>query len=109
MKFTQIAKYVLPPVVVDVARWLLAGRRLTRPEAGHVSTHYEVVPEWMPPKEGTGTLDFDVAKRPADMDTISPSFPPAHTLPNGTILAWIVGQLLCSGVVRLILGFSLRQ
>jgi 2-polyprenyl-3-methyl-5-hydroxy-6-metoxy-1,4-benzoquinol methylase len=68
MKFTQIAKYVLPPIVVDVARWLLVGRRLTIPETGHVSAHYEVVPEWRPPQEGTGTFDFDVAKRPADSE-----------------------------------------
>jgi len=68
MKFTPITKYVLPPIIVDVARWLLAGRRLTRPEAGHVRTHYEVVSAWRPPKEGTGTFDFDVAQRPADAE-----------------------------------------
>ena len=66
MQFTQVAQYVLPPIVVDVARGLLARRQLTRPAAGHVSTHYEVVPEWRPPKQGTGT--FDVAKRPADAE-----------------------------------------
>jgi len=68
MKFTQVAKYVLPPIIVDVTRWLLAGRRLTRPEAGHVRTHYEIVPKWRPPREGTGTFDFNVAKRPADAE-----------------------------------------
>jgi putative methyltransferase (TIGR04325 family) len=68
MKLTQIAKYVLPPIVVDVARWLLAGRRLMIPEARHVSTHYELVPEWTTAKEGTGTFDFDVAKRPMDSE-----------------------------------------
>ena len=68
MKFTQSVKYVLPPAVVDMVRWLLAGCRLTEPEARHVSTHYEVISEWMPSKEGTGTFDFDVAKRPVDAE-----------------------------------------
>jgi putative methyltransferase (TIGR04325 family) len=68
MKYTQMAKYVLPPVAVDVGRWLLAGWRLTRPAAGHVRTHYAVVPAWRPPQEGTGTFDFEVAKRPADAE-----------------------------------------
>src|SRR5205085_4469314 len=60
MPFTQMVKYVLPPLAVDAARWFMAGGRLTRPAAGHVHTHYEVVPEWRPPKEGTGTFDFGV-------------------------------------------------
>jgi putative methyltransferase (TIGR04325 family) len=64
MPFTQIVKYILPPLAVDAARWFMAGGRLTRPAAGHVHTHYEVVPEWRPPKEGTGTFDFGVATRP---------------------------------------------
>ena len=68
MKPTQVAKCVLPPIVVDAARWLLAGRRLTIPGARHVSTHYELVSEWTTAKEGTGTFDFDVAKRSADSE-----------------------------------------
>jgi putative methyltransferase (TIGR04325 family) len=68
MKLTQIAKYVLPPIGVDAARWLLTGRRPTMPEAGHVGTHYELVSEWTTAKEGTGTFDFDVAKRSAESE-----------------------------------------
>jgi putative methyltransferase (TIGR04325 family) len=66
MQYTQMAKYVLPPAVVDVARWLLAECGRTRPEAGQVRTHYKVVPEWRPSKEGTGT--FDAVKRPAEAE-----------------------------------------
>jgi putative methyltransferase (TIGR04325 family) len=66
MQYTQMAKYVLPPAVVDVARWLLAECGRTRPEAGQVRTHYKVVPAWRPSKEGTGT--FDAVKRPADAE-----------------------------------------
>jgi len=72
MEFTQRAKYLLPPIVVDVARWLLAGRRLTGLEAGHVRTHYVVVPERRPPTEGTATFDCDVARRPADAELAVP-------------------------------------
>jgi putative methyltransferase (TIGR04325 family) len=68
MKLTQIAKCVLPPIVVDAARWLLGGRRPTIPDAGQVSTHYEPVSEWATAKEGTGTFDFDVAKRSVDSE-----------------------------------------
>src|SRR5262249_53733384 len=49
-------------------RWLLAGHRLAIPEAGHVSTHYELVSEWTTATEGTGAFDFDVAKRSADSE-----------------------------------------
>jgi len=63
-----MAKYLLPPLVVDVARWLVAGRRLSHSEAGHVRTQYEVVPAWRPPRAGTATVDFEVAKRPADAE-----------------------------------------
>ena len=38
------------------------------PETGHVSTHYEVVSEWRPPKQGPSTFDFHVAKRPVDSE-----------------------------------------
>ena len=67
MTFTQMAHYVLPPLAVDAARWLLARRR-PRSEAGRVRMHYEVVSEWQPPKEGTGTFDFAVAQRSVDWE-----------------------------------------
>jgi len=66
--FVQTAKYVLPPLVVDVARWLLARRRLPRP--GAVRTHYEVVPTWRPPREGIGT--YDRTKRPVEVELAVP-------------------------------------
>ena len=72
MKLTQIAKYVLPPIVVDAARWFLARWRPMAPEAGHVSTHYKLVSEWTTAKEGTGTFDFDVAKRSVDWELAVP-------------------------------------
>jgi putative methyltransferase (TIGR04325 family) len=68
MQLTQIAKYVLPPIVVDPARWLLARWPLRAPETGHVSIHYKLVSEWTTAKEGTGTFDFEVAKRSVDWE-----------------------------------------
>lgn len=68
MQLTQIVKYVLPPIVVDPARWLLARWPLRAPETGHVSIHYKLVSEWTTAKEGTGTFDFEVAKRSVDWE-----------------------------------------
>jgi putative methyltransferase (TIGR04325 family) len=72
MRLTPIATYVLPPIVADAARWVLARWRCLAPEAGHVSMQYTCVAEWIPAKEGSGTFDFDVAKRSVDWELAVP-------------------------------------
>jgi putative methyltransferase (TIGR04325 family) len=65
MNLKQAARYVLPPIAIDVARRLVARRRRPVHAAGGVRISYELVPVWTTPKPGTATFDFDVVNRPA--------------------------------------------
>ena len=67
MLIKRIAKYLLPPIAVDAARWLRIGRHRMQATSG-ISIRYEVAPEWITPRTGTVTLDFDVVNRPPEYE-----------------------------------------
>jgi putative methyltransferase (TIGR04325 family) len=72
MTLTSLAHYILPPIVVDAARWGFARWRRLPLETGHVSTHYTLVSEWPSAREGTGTWDVDVAPRSVEWELAVP-------------------------------------
>jgi len=67
MTFKGTAEYLLPPIVVDAARWLLTGQH-TMHETNNISIHYEMAHGWTTPQLGTVDFDFDVMKRPASSE-----------------------------------------
>ena len=64
----RAAKYVLPPIAIDVARRLTARSGPPARTAGAVPTSYELAPAWTRAKVGTAAFDFDVVNRPIDWE-----------------------------------------
>lgn len=68
MNLKRAAKYVLPPVAIDVARRLVARSGPAARAAPAVTASYELAPAWTPAKMGTAAFDFDVVNRPIDWE-----------------------------------------
>ena len=68
MMVKQTLRYLLPPIVVDAARWLRTSVRPRRQTAGGISIAYESAPKWITGRLGTVSFDFDVVKRSPDSE-----------------------------------------